>query len=515
MNYNFVNYVRKYFKFNYFTFYKQLSKDKADSIIYNICDELSKSYAAKQVIKGKADAVISSSIDSCVKRIRNKMWANSVNLKRNVENHIRANNFVNCSDITFNVIVERVVSELFANYNYKELMDGKYDVKISSTYVRVVNELCMEMHSYIKKYIIKNVCPLSNVNELEVTEALVRDIMNNAKYDAFSLFVGRYDSLIESRVAQYRIAYEENRPDSLEYIYNYLKENYTDLSVEELNQYSININDILRDRHIFPEEIVSHKYDLIIAKMCGGFIMRRNSIVRDDAPKKIERKAKKMEIPKNLIVIILASILSVLLLLSASKEMTRNIKLDNAQKQISMIDDFEYYGFHTIYNDQFEETAKNVLTFYDEFKDYGDENFYHLGFYRAYSSVRGYNRLAVMDHMLSIVSKEAAKNPKYKEFADSLGYNYYYIEYMCDRLYAMGYTEINADKYQEAVAAYASAAAQANEDQTPMDVLEANGEKKIIKVIEEIRDKYIEYSDDCVIELAQAVDGKKTGGRKI
>lgn len=527
MNYKAINYVRKYFKMNKLIFYSQMKKDNVDLIIYSICEELlgkdkeeqntNSKNMLKQIVSGDKDKLIADTIDRYVKKTESKLWADYTNFKSYVENSIGGNEFIVYNDITFNCIVERIICSLSCGYDYKILNSGEYDEEISLLYVSIVGDLCNEMRDYIKKYIVKNIYPMNNINEVEISEIIVKDIMTSKKYNCFDLLMGKYDKLIVQYANQYKNNIEQNRPNSVEYIYQYIKENFDDIDDEnELYLYANAIDDVLRSKYIFSEEIVSHEYDSNISQIYCGFMMRRNSVKQEDVPEKIEHKTKTIKIPLSLLKIIGATILSLVVVVPMGIKVVNDTKLDIANKTISKIDDFEYSRIHTIYTDGFRDTASNVLKFYDNFKDYGEGDYYNLGFYRAYESVKE-NRLAVMDRMLSIVKNEARKDKNYSEFSDFLSGYSCYLEFMCDRLYEMGFKKITDSKYYDAVSAYRGASFRANENQTPMDVLREEGQDEVIKTIYQISEEYIEYCNDAVINLAGIIEDAKdkSSGRTI
>ena len=82
MEYNYLEYVRKYFSLYYSTYYNRLSKNEVDSLCLMICKSLRNQYNDFKLVKeGKGDKFIFSVINSYVNREYSKFRTDYINLR--------------------------------------------------------------------------------------------------------------------------------------------------------------------------------------------------------------------------------------------------------------------------------------------------------------------------------------------------------------------------------------------------------------------------------------------------
>ena len=89
MEYNHLEYVRKYFNLHYSTYYNRLSKDEVDSLCFMISKSIKDRINNLQLLKdGNLDKFISSVINSFVNKEHSKFRVNYINLRNYCNKYI-------------------------------------------------------------------------------------------------------------------------------------------------------------------------------------------------------------------------------------------------------------------------------------------------------------------------------------------------------------------------------------------------------------------------------------------
>lgn len=504
------NYVKKYFRYNYMTIYNKFSKKDMEELVDKITANITSKYTAMEIRSGKVDIIISKSIEACAKRCKAKFYEKYIGLKNHIYDYLRINNLCLCHDKTVELIADRMVDKI--RYNHTKLMFEQYDSEIDKYYDVVYDNLYKQMHSYICKYISKQMDQLYNINEEALADNIINELMANSRYSASDLLLGRCNDLIMSHVEKHINTIEGSRPASVEHICKYVVNNIEDVTVDEqLVRDAMRIDILLTDRGLSSEDIVSGNYDDEICKVYLGILMRRNSVVNEDTATLVKRFIKTSKVPRYIAGLLIAATLSTGVGVLISNGIDSQERA-SAETEIAKIDDFEYSDIYTIHNDDFAPTVDNVLKFYSDFKDYNDNDYNYLGFYRAYSYIKE-DRLTIMDQMLDSVKRKAASNDEYSEFYSSIEHCSSYLEFIYDRLDDMGFEEIRLERYQDALSDYVLASYSADEEETAMDVLEEKGKKETIETIEEVVRKYQELSDERILELGKELK-QESKGRK-
>lgn len=504
MEFNHLKYVEKYLRLNYSTYYHNLSKKEFNAIVMGISTSVRNKYNnIKFVVNGGADKFISILINKYVNDKHQKLRVNYVNLRNYVNKYVSINYGINCGNKTLNLIVEEICSYLMATYNYKKMMNGDIDEKISICYEQVYNGLCDEIRRYVKSYVSADIVPLTDIDNVVVAEEVVKLVMTTNTINSVDLLLGRCKNKINDIAYKNRKVNAAKRlaemPNTYKYIRDKISKNIND--VELLNRIVNSIDIQLRSRGLGAKDIVSGNYDMDIRFLCNeyyfnriGFTMLNNSVENDEKPNEIKKVDKKREINE-----IMAKLLIAATLVGAigygAHTIERGNKVRNAEKNVEEFDTHSYSSISNIYVDTFELTAENLINTFDDYSKYGNVNFSYLGFYRAYRSVTA-NEVFIMDNMLSEIKYELNKNNTNGELRDSLRYSSCYLGFMYNRLEEMGYTEIREDKYVDLLVAYIKAKKE-NPYKDPVESLTSSQER----LLNQVKKKYVEYSEQCLLEF--------------
>jgi len=387
-------------------------------------------------------------------------------------------------------------------------MDGMKDEEIKFSYEMVFDDFCELIRQYVFDYISSNIIPLTDIDNGVVAEDVVKLFVSNNEISILDLLLSRYDRLIEAMAAKNRSKNEEKRRSDMPNTYEYIDSQilYKTQNSELLKNIINKIDTTLRDRGILPKEIVSGEYDAEIRNLYHDYYsesvnssLRENSIQIDGVPRKIKRNSKKQNIPQAISsVLIVATLLS--LLAVGGHELGENIRIDTAKKNLSEIDSYSYSQMNGIYDRGIEPTAANILKTYDEYSKFNNTNFNYLAFYRAYISANQ-NQMNVMDTVINEVKKDARNNSGYTDLYYALRSNSCYLDFMYDRLYEMGFTEIKDEKYFDLLAKYVQ-----HKNNHPYDDPAEFLTDKEKRLLSKVKDKYEELSEYYLIELGLYLD---------
>lgn len=512
-------YIKKYFRLEFLVFYDSLSDkkngDELDTIVIGIGTFLSNKYKTKDIISGKADHLIYKMLEEAIKKRFPDKYFGNINIRRYIKNYIQNNFFVKNNDKTLNYIVERIALKIGPLVDYNKLMNGdeKTDNRIASYYEEIYKDTVERVQKYIKNYLIRNIYPMLDIDEVEVANELSIKIMSDNKYSVVDLFTKKYDTMIEQTAYANRRKNEQNKPDSLRYVKVYIiKELDHYLEHEELHVLSMSIEATLREEGANTKDIVEHKCDNKIRYMYQLYIMRKNSVQKEDKPKKIKHNPVVKKIFRTLLTLLLVGTIAVSTVVSLFgclfkwvrdfiDERSADLRYNRVTSQ--MVGD-QYDRMFTKYSDEYELNMDSVVQVYNDMSKFGDIYGY-VGFYEAYKHTYGYNRLAVMDLMLKEMDRKI-DDGKYKDkeapVETKLNINtHYFLEFAYDRLIEMGCEEIKQDKYSNAVDQYISYAVRnTDENKTTMNCIQAEDEE-LSKTIKYIMELYHQYSSKCYQEL--------------
>lgn len=503
MEYNHLEYVRKYFNLYYGTYYNRLSKDEVDSLCLMISKNIKDRFNNLQLLKdGKLDKFISSVINSFVNKEHAMFRVNYINLRNYCNKYIMNTHFVNCSVDTFDMIVEEMCDLLIPAYSYNRMMEGRMDNEISSAYNLSISYLCDRIRSYVNSYISNNIVLLADINNLEVENMIVEMVMNTSNINCLDLFMGRCDNIINNIAVKNRENNKSARlskmPNTVEYI-KHVAEIYTE-DMELVNNIAGKVDIDLRDGGLTPNEIVSGKYDMKIRKMFNDYYYKSrklfiyNSIEQENVPSKIEVVKGKKNINKIVSELLIASALLGAISYGGYTA-GKNIKNDKAMDNLKKVDSYSYSDINSIYGNSFNFTAENIVNTFDEYSNFNNDNFSYLGFYRAYRSA-GSQKLYVMDNMMAQIKNNIYKMEEHNDLMNILRGNACYLDFIYDRLYDMGYTEIRDNKYFELLSSYTRVMKE-HEYKDPVEYLSGSQQRLLNKVL----DKYEELSEQYLLEL--------------
>lgn len=503
MEYNHLEFVRKYFELYYGVYYNNLSKKEVDSLCLVISKNLRNKYNDIKLVKsGIGDRYISVVINSFVIDEHPKLRADYINLRRYVNKFIKDTHFVNYSLRTLDMITEGICNMLIPTYDYDKLNEGLMDDEILSSYNVVLTGICSEIRKYVSSYISNNIAPLTDIDNVAVENMIIKLIMNTTDVNCYDLFMCRLDSKIEEIAVRNREMNRNKRfaamPDTIEHI-KIVAEIYTD-DMKLVNEIATKVDMKLRDEGLSPSQIVSKKYDVKIRQMFNEYYNKSrnlfvyNSVEQDNVPSKVEVVRSKKDIKQ-----VISELLVISVLLGAisyggytsGKEIRNNRSMDNIKK----FDSHSYSHIDSVYDNDLKSIARNIIETFDDYCKFDNNNFSYLGFYRAFNSV-GNQKLYVMDNMIEQIRKEINSKPEYDNLMNSFRGTSCYLSFIYDRLYDMGYTEIRDEKYNELLNSYMKAKHD-HRYSDPVEYLNSSQQRLLNKVI----NKYDELSEQYLIEF--------------
>lgn len=510
MEYNHLEYVRKYFELYYGMYYNKLSKNEVDSLCLIISKSIKKKYNDFKLVKsGVGDRFISSVVNSYVNKEYPKFRADYINLRSYVNNLIRNTHFVKYSIDTMDMITEGICDMLIPNYHYNKINEGLMDDEILNCYNVVLGGICDEIRKYVSSYISDNIIPLTDIDNVVVENEVIKLIMNSTDVNCLDLFMGRLNDKIEEAAIKNR---EKNRskrlsmmPDTIEYIKK-VAEIYTD-DMELVDSIASKVDINLRDNGLTPTQIVSKKYDVEIRKMFNDYYFKSrsllvdNSIEKDDVPSKIEVVKVKKNINKIIVELLVAGVL-LSTISYVGHTLGKEIRDDRSMDNIKKFDSHSYSYINSIYVNSFSSTAENIIKTFNDYCKFNNNNFNYLGFYRAFNSV-GNQKLYVMDNMLDEIKKDIYKKVEYDDLMNILRANGCYLDFIYDRLYDMGYTEIRDTKYTELLSSYIKAK-NGHKYSDPVEYLTGSQQRLLNKVVS----KYEELSEQYLLEFGVLLDNQ-------
>lgn len=503
MEYNYLEYVRKYFSLYYSTYYNRLSKNEVDSLCSMICKSLRNQYNDFKLVKeGKGDKFIFSVINSYVNREYSKFRTDYINLRNYINNYIKNTHFINCGIDTFDMIVENMCDLLMPAYSYNRMIDGRMDKNIDAAYNLVLTDICDRIRNYVSSYISDNIVLLTDINNVEVEDKVINLVLKTTYINSMDLFMGRCDKKINNIAIKNREDNKSKRlsemPDTIKYIKK-VAEIYTE-DKELVDKIASRVDMDLRDEGLIPSEIVSGKNDMKIRKLFNDYYHKSrhlfiyNSIEQDDVPSRIEVVRDKKNINKIIAELLIASTL-LGVISYGSYNIGKIIGNDKAMDNVKKFDSYSYSDFNSIYVDSFKFTAENIVNTFDNYRKFDDSNFAYLGFYRAFKSAN-MQRLYVMDNMIEEIKDIIYMNEEYTDLMNVIRKNGCYLDFIYDRLYDMGFTEIRDEKYFDLLSAYIDAMND-HKYKDPIEYLSTSHQRMLNKILT----KYEELSEQCLLEF--------------
>lgn len=503
MEYNHLEYVRKYFNFYYTTYYNSLSKNEVDSLCLNISKSLKNKYNDFKLVKsGIGDKFISSVINSYVNKEHPQLRADYINLRRYVDYKIIDKHLVKYSIHTQDMITEGICVMLMPTNTYSKMYYGEMDKEINACYNVVLYDICDAIRNYVSSYISNNIVPLTDINNVEVEDEVIKLLMNSDSINSLDLLIGRCDNVINDIAIKNREKNKNKRlsemPNTVEYIKK-VAEIYTE-DKELVDKIASRVDMDLRDEGLIPSEIVSGKNDMKIRKMFNDYYHKSrhlfiyNSIEQGDVPSKIEVVRDKKNINKIIAELLIASTL-LGVISYGSYNIGKKIGNDKAMDNVKKFDSYSYSDFNSIYVDSFKFTAENIVNTFDNYRKFDDSNFAYLGFYRAFKSAN-MQRLYVMDNMIEEIKDIIYMNEEYTDLMNVIRKNGCYLDFIYDRLYDMGFTEIRDEKYFDLLSAYIDAMND-HKYKDPIEYLSISHQRMLNKILT----KYEELSEQCLLEF--------------
>ena len=510
MEYNHLEYVRKYFNFYYTTYYNRLSKNEVDSLCLNISKSLKNKYNDYKLIKsGIGDKFISSVVNSYVNKEHPQLRADYINMRNYINKYIKDTHFINYSIDTLDMITEGICDMLIHRYNYNKLNSGEFDEEITASYNVVLSGICDEIRNYVSSYVSNNVVPLTDINNVEVEDEVVKLLMNSDSINSLDLLIGRCDNIINDIAIKNREKNKNKRlsemPNTVEYIKNVV-EIYTE-DKELVNKIATKVDMDLRDEGFNPNDIISGKYDMKIRKMFNDYYHKsrhlfiENSVEQEDVPSKIEVVVGKKNINKIIAELLVASAL-LGIISYGGYNVGKNIRKDKAMDNLKKFDSHSYNGVHSIYLDSFEYTAENIANTFDNYRNFNNDIFSYLGFYRAFNG-SGDQKLYVMDNMMEQIRNNIYMKEEHSDLMNVLRSNGCYLDFIYDRLYDMGYTEIRDNKYYELLSSYMRVKKE-HKYKDPVEYLSSSQQRLLNNVLR----KYEELSEQYLLEFGVLLGDK-------
>lgn len=510
MKLSYYEYVKNYYINNFSGYLQELSEKEYSELILSVTTAVEgKIKNINQLKEHKADEFISQKIIKFYLSKKTSLFrADYTNLTNYIKKYLNSKYLLNCSDKTIDYLTKRISITLIPNFNYNDLNNGLYDRKIDIAY----NKTMQHIMEYIISYISQNIIPLTDIDQVSVAKDITKLIFNSYEYNIPDLLEGKYKQLIEHKTTLNRNFNNTNRINN---VYNYIKNVIKNRLVEKqkLDEITKKIYDELLNKGYKSTDITSGKIDKeIIEEFNNHNIyvfrpifeennMRNQSVVREDKLKKIKAKRRKQKINQTIISLLIAGTL-----ISGASIGIKHIENDIQQREAENIVcewvGYKYPNINTIYTDSFSKTIDNIIDKYDEYSSFDNNNYKYLGFYQAYRSVKQ-DRLYIMDKMLTQVRSDQSTNGKILK--QELSTTSCYLEFMYKRICDMGYTKIDKDDFYDLLEDYLSYKREHPEIKDVVNHLT----NKQQRLVEKIKDTYIELSEQYLLELSVQIKNNK------
>lgn len=486
MNLPVISYVREYFEIYFNTYCNRLSKQVIDTMVYKIARQIEEieGYTVTQVRDGLADESIRTVILTDVHKSYPELFDYHIELKTKVTKVINSHYHVNCSIKTYDLIVERVISILIKIYGYDGVLGDGLDNKICFCYQKVDkslrNAMIQYLIPYIREYITRAEMPLLYVDVETVAKNIVRDIMTTNNINAASLLTGRYGKMIEEYTKKNNRENESKRKQQ-EQVINPVNNNVGAV-FQQINFINMSSNVSVVNKQLALDNVEK---------------MRNSSVKVKGKPDKIKKNSTKRKITKTI-----SSLLLLATLLNVGSYVVNtivdNVNEANAINRYENFNDFNYSRFFLNDEERYESMANYVIDYYLDVQELDNQHYYSMGFYNLLSS--GHLTDEELDIVLRLVQEKISQRDDCAELEAIFFNNLSYLDFIYNRLIAMGCEEITDQRYQNAILAYKQSNF-ANRYGIPADNL-YQYEKDLIK---EIKELYEKYNRDYMIELGKMV----------
>lgn len=414
------------------------------------------------------------------------------------------------SDDTYALMLSNISSIIMRDFEFDKILNGSCDRQI----IRALNffrkKLIEEISAHVHEYIVKEIDNLMGVSITDVTDDILKVTVVTGEISADKLLKGKLNSIINGFVSRRR----EKAPGVKEAVNRIkcliIKYFDSSLSDDEIDEITIRIYEKLQTQSIFDKDIVSSDYEGYIKKLIDEEMRVFMSVEQKGKPKSIKPNWLKKLFPKHIISLALAATMvigtgkavvnGIQTVITSASQFFNDIKNSKSKKTVDEFDGYKYSLIFTRYTDAFNPMINNVTDFYNKSLGYSDPEYAYLGFYRMYGNVME-DKLAIMDMVLYDLQWNSKNNPELSGFYEKISKYDCYLDFVLDRLEAMGCKEINDDKYREAIGVYKNAMrAVDDENETAMDILIVSFSKHA-DAIEEIMSLYREYSAECEVRF--------------
>ena len=391
MNKRVYDYVKKFFRHKFPEKCVMMENEEINNIVLEICKEL-KVYECNQVLDSKFDDLIFDMLHNVGKKNRSKLWNDTLNLENYVNKFVIDNGLAKQSDGITDYIVKKVVVKIIPYYNISKLNKGLFDSQIRVSYLEYQQKLFEEIYKLIYGKLINLDVIIPGLRNDDIAKELVVyfikrgdydllvDLKNNKHDDFINSYVSKIVRGIESKRKEVSRIEKEEMVNPIPYISNYIIENLDDkriLSYDEVNECANYIYNGLSKNVGFEltvRDIMSSSYDTMIFRYYNRYMIKRDSIERNNVPKRVKPKKKKRALPRSFSTLLLIAALLIVfgtgaVLLDKGvekyKESVSSIAVQfNAPKALDEFDDYDYTYIFYKGNDAVKPTALNALDFH-------------------------------------------------------------------------------------------------------------------------------------------------------
>lgn len=234
--------------------------------------------------------------------------------------------------ITYDSILELVMNDILAIYNIDDIVYEKCNVEILEKFTFYSGELKKKVSSYVRN-VVNNIDILFGIPVDTIVFDITKMVVETGELNVNRLFNGKYDQLIEEYSNQKRVVRSseivtndesnviQEKIDPVDYICEYIIQNLDvnrNLSHEDFINCSTYIYKMLsspnknRNRGLTSEEIMSPLYGSEIDKYYNRYMMKKESMVKDNVPKSVKPKKKRRFLQRSISTLLLtASLLGV------------------------------------------------------------------------------------------------------------------------------------------------------------------------------------------------------------
>lgn len=486
-------YIRNYFLRNFPESYIIFNKYDA----YNFGNEyvkiqnVFKDKNLLEVMDGKYDDEIHKYLDNYLKGYFTKTQINDCSaLYGYVQMFLKSRGLnKNFSNDIFDHIVKLVVAEVWPLYDSSKLYTAELDSIIIDVHKKVYNIISRQISEKIEQLLDHDVYFIKlRENKLDknlLKQYVIKSILLNEE----RLFLEKVSSLVITSDGELSITARNIE----KYVDKFIRGDRLDkVDVVESKK-----EDVKKEQFYYDDKVKYNQNK-----------MKENSVVSEKAPKTIlYTKGMRRKIAKTVSPLLIIAVLGTSGF--AIKKIGEKIKENSV---VSVVDNIYGLTDRGIYDNV--DAANRIINFFENMQenDIKNYNYNTLGFYEEYVELSdrikndNFKVLTNMEEIFRIVSSFAKEENE--EFAYVLGTSqnrYFYIDFVYDRLVSMGCEEINDTKYQDAITRYKYYYF-GNQYGVAIEGLK----KEEVKLIEDMIDKYIEYSAEYKYSLGQYLNSGRS-----